>query len=127
MQQASQTDSHKQQAQPKKNWSMLAAVLGAIGASICCVGPLLLLALGFSGAWISYLPALEPLRPWFIGLTLVFLGLAFYQLYLKPQACEVDKPCANPKVIRNQRIIFWVVSVLLLALLAFPWYAPIFY
>jgi hypothetical protein len=39
----------------KKNspWLGIGAVLAAIGASACCVGPLLLLSLGFGGAWIS--------------------------------------------------------------------------
>ena len=57
--------------------SMIAAVLAAMGASLCCIGPLVLLALGISGAWISYLTALEPYRPIFIGVTLLFLGWRF--------------------------------------------------
>jgi MerT mercuric transport protein len=47
---------------------LIAGILSAIGASICCVGPLVLLALGVSGAWIGSLTALEPYRPIFIGL-----------------------------------------------------------
>ena len=31
---------------------LIAEILAAIGASVCCVGPLVLLALGVSGAWI---------------------------------------------------------------------------
>lgn len=109
-------------ANTHNNQSMLWAVLAAIGASVCCVGPLVLLALGISGAWISYLTALEPYRPYFIAITLVFLFLAFRQLYIKPKVCELGKRCADPKVIRNQRIIFWVVSFLLIALVTFPYY-----
>jgi hypothetical protein len=46
---------------PKRgNSFLIAGILSAIGASICCVGPLLLLALGVSGAWIGSLTALEP-------------------------------------------------------------------
>ena len=56
--------------------SLVAGVLAGIGASVCCVGPLVLLALGIGGAWISNLTALQPYRPLFIGLTLLFLGLA---------------------------------------------------
>ena len=37
-------------------------------------------ALGISGAWIGSLTALEPYRPALIGLTLLFLGLAFRKL-----------------------------------------------
>ena len=34
--------------------------LAAILASTCCLGPLVLVALGFSGAWIGNLTVLEP-------------------------------------------------------------------
>lgn len=91
------------------------------------MGPLVLLALGVSGAWVGQLTALEPLRPVFIGAALVFLGLAFLKLYLLPQICEPGKPCAEPKRLRKQRAVFWIVAVPLLALLAFPWYASRFY
>lgn len=107
-----------------KNRSLIAASLAAVGASICCVGPFVLLMLGVGGAWIGNLTALEPYRPIFIGVTLVFLGLAFRKLYLVPEACKAGKPCANQVTRRNQRIIFWVVTVILAALIAFPWYGP---
>jgi len=107
--------------------SVIAAGLTAIGASICCIGPLVLLALGIGGAWISYLTALEPYRPIFIGITLVFLFLAFRRLYLLPRRCAPGDACAIPATLRNQRIIFWVVSVLLVALLTFPYYGLVFF
>src|SRR5881398_1114070 len=53
--------------------SLVAGVLAAIGASVCCVVPLVLLALGIGGAWVGNLTAFEPYRPLFIGLTLLFL------------------------------------------------------
>lgn len=107
--------------------SLVAGILAAIGASVCCVGPLILLGLGVGGTWVSNLTALEPYRPIFIGLTLLFLGLAFRKLYLVPPVCERGTPCADPLTIKRQRIVFWVVSLLLLALLAVPSIAPLFY
>ena len=77
------------------------------------------------GAWISQLTALEPYRPIFIGVMLVFLGLAFRQLYIVPAHCALDEACANSRLQRRQRQIFWVVVVGLAALIAFPWYAPL--
>ena len=106
--------------------SLVAGVVAAIGASVCCVGPLALLTLGIGGAWIANLTALEPLRPWFIAATLVFLGLAFRRLYLQPQVCEPGAACAEPIVLKRQRLIFWVVALALLALLSVPWLAPLF-
>lgn len=107
--------------------SLIAGVLAAIGASVCCVGPLVLLALGIGGTWIGNLTAMEPYRPIFIGLTLLFLGLAFRKLYLVPQVCTPGTPCADPRAIQRQRLTFWVVAVPLLGLLAVPWLAPLFY
>ena len=107
--------------------SLVAGILAAIGASVCCVGPLLLLALGIGGAWIGNLTTLEPYRPIFIGLTLLFLGLAFRKVYLTPQVCAPGSVCADPLAVRRQRIVFWLVSTLLLGLLAVPIVVPLFY
>lgn len=107
--------------------SLIASVLAAIGASVCCVGPLVLLALGIGGSWVGSLTAMEPYRPFFIGMTLLFLGLAFRKLYLVPQVCTPGTPCADPRTRQRQRLTFWIVTVLLLGLLAVPWFAPLFY
>jgi len=111
------------QTTTKQLW---ASALAAIVGSLCCVAPLVLITLGISGAWISQLTALEPYRPIFIGVMVVFLGLAFRQLYIVPARCAPGEACANPRLQRRQRQIFWVVVVGLAALIAFPWYAPLF-
>ncbi len=107
--------------------SLVAGILAAFGASACCVGPLVLLALGIGGAWIGRLSALDPYRPVFTVLTLVFLSVAFRQLYFKPRACMPDEACADARVIKRQRLMFWLISLSSMALLAFPWFAPLFY
>jgi mercuric ion transport protein len=110
------------QTATKQLWaSALAAIIG----SLCCVAPLVLITLGISGAWISQLTALEPYRPIFIGVMALFLGLAFRQLYIVPDRCAPGEACANPRLQRRQRHIFWVVVMGLAALIAFPWYAPL--
>jgi mercuric ion transport protein len=112
------------QTATKQLW---AGVLAAIVGSLCCVAPLVLLMLGISGAWIGQLTALEPYRPIFIGVMAVFVGLAFRQLYIVPARCAPAEVCANPRLQRRQRQIFWVVVVGLAALTAFPWYAPLLF
>jgi len=54
---------------PKKTGSgaLLVGGLTALLASTCCLGPLVLVALGFSGAWIGNLTVLEPYRPYFMA------------------------------------------------------------
>ncbi len=106
--------------------SLVAGTLAAIGASVCCVEPLVLLMMGIGGAWIASLTALEPLRPWFIAVTFLFVGLAFSRLYFQQPACEPGAACAQSSVLKRQRLIFWVVALVLLALLSVPWLAPLF-
>jgi len=111
---------------PSSKLSITAGVLSAIGASVCCVGPLVLLSLGVSGAWIGNLTAVEPFRPIFIAVTLLFFVLAYRKLYWRAEVCATDALCADPSVLSRQRALFWVVSALVLALLAFPTIAPFF-
>ena len=107
--------------------SLIAGAAAAIGASLCCVGPLVLLALGIGGTWIANLTALEPYRPLFVGLTLLFLGLAFRHLYLIPQNCMPGALCAAPRTAKCRRLAFWMTALPLVGLLAVPWLAPLFY
>ena len=107
--------------------TLWAGALAAIGASLCCVGPLVLVTLGIGGAWVSNLSKLEPLRPVFIVATLGLLAWAWHKLYRTAEVCEPGALCADPNVRHRQRLIFWVVAVVLTLLLMFPWYASLFY
>lgn len=108
-------------------WVQIGAVLAAIGASLCCVAPLVLLSIGVGGAWVSTLTALEAYRPIFLFATVALLGFAGWRLYRRGEDCAPGEACANPAVRRRQRLIFWLVALPVLALLAFPWYAPAFF
>jgi mercuric ion transport protein len=89
--------------------------------SECCVGPLLFLSVGVGGAWIAHLTALEPYRPVFIVLAVVFLGLAFWKLYLVPQRCGVEDHCVADRTRNSQRILFWILVPMTIGLVASPW------
>jgi mercuric ion transport protein len=107
--------------------SLAASVVAALGASACCAGPLILLLVGIGGGWASRLIALEPYSPYLTALTVLFLGAAFYRLYLHPRACMPRDICAADRVIRNQRVMFWLVALPVTLLLTFPLYAWLFY
>ena len=107
--------------------TMIAGVIAAIGASLCCVAPLLFVSIGLGGAWLANFAVLEPVRPVFIALALGFTSCAFYRLYVIQKNCEPGKSCADPSTLNKQRVFYWLVTVLLLGLLAFPWFAPLFY
>ena len=107
--------------------SLVAGGLAALLASTCCLGPLVLVTLGFSGAWIGNLTALEPYRPIFIGAALVALVFAWSRIFRRAPACEPGEVCATPQVRTTYKIIFWVVAALVVVALAFPYVLPSFY
>lgn len=101
--------------------------LAAMLASACCLGPLVLVTLGLSGAWIGNLTVLEPYRPIFIGMALVALFFAYRRIFRPAQGCEPGEVCAVPQVRTAYKVLFWVVAALVLAALAFPYVMPLFY
>ena len=101
--------------------------LAAILASTCCLGPLVLVLLGVSGAWIGNLTALEPYRPLFIGAALVALFFAYRRIFRSARACAPGEVCAIPQVQTTYKAIFWVVAALVVIALAFHYVLPFFY
>ena len=101
--------------------------LAAIFASACCLGPLILLMLGFSGAWIGNLTALEPYRPYFIGLAVLALLVAFKRIWQPIADCQPGVVCARPQVRQSLQWLFGLVALLVVIAVAFPYMAPLFY
>ena len=102
----------------------IGAVLAAVAASACCLGPVALSAVG-AGALGAMATRLAPYRPWFLTLTAVLLGAAFYTTYRPTGAetgcCAADGSC-SPSSRRTARIILWVVTVAAVLLATFPYY-----
>lgn len=115
-------------ASRKQGWFAAGGVIGAILASACCIGPLVLLLLGVSGAWIANLTALEPYKPYFAGIAFVFIGLAFRQVYVRPKpACVGSSYCARPQSTLITKTALWLALGLVLLALTIIWWAPLFY
>jgi mercuric ion transport protein len=105
--------------------SIVAGCVSALGASTCCVLPLVLVSAGLGGAWVAQLRALERFQWIFIAAALAAFGFAFYRLYLRPAgACAPGTACATPATRRNQRLAFWTTLIGAKALLLSPFYAP---
>lgn len=112
---------HPADSSPRENFGFLAAGgVAAVLASTCCFGPLLLVALGFSGAWIGNLAALEPYRPWFIAFALIALLVAGRRIFRKPESCAPGDICSLPTARRAYKVLFGVVAALVLVAVAFP-------
>lgn len=107
--------------------ALLTGGLAALFASACCLGPLVLIMVGISGAWISHLAALEPYQPLFMGASLVALLFAARRIWRPVAACEQGQACAIPRVNRTYKLLFGVVVLLLVAALGFPLIAHWFY
>jgi len=106
--------------------SIAAGVISALGASTCCVLPLILVSVGVGGAWVAQLRELERFYYVFIAFAIGAFGYAFYRLYLVPTPCAPDTACASPQVRRRQRIAFWVTLVTAKALVLSPFYVSYF-
>ena len=107
--------------------ALFAGGLAALLASTCCLGPLVLITLGVSGAWISNLSALEPYRPAFIVAAVVALFFAWRRIWRLAASCEPGQICAVPNVNRSYKALFWVVLTLIAVAIGFPLIAPFFY
>lgn len=101
--------------------------LAAVLASACCLGPLVLISLGVSGAWIGSLTSLEPYRPIFIGAALVALFLAWRRIWRPGAGCAPGEACALPGIKRSYKALFGIVVALVIVALGFPLVAPWFY
>lgn len=112
----------------KKTLFAAGGVVGAILASTCCIAPLVLLTLGISGAWIGTLTALEPYKPYFAVVALIFIGLGFRQVYFKAKpACVEGSYCAKPGSSLVPKTALWLATVLVVLALTINWWAPLFY
>lgn len=107
-------------------WAILTGAAAALGASLCCAVPLLLVSLGVGGAWLANLTALEPYRPLFVTLAIAALTFAGWRLYGPASRCDDGRICADPRLLRRRRRLLWVVVVVVLPLLLFPYYVDWF-
>ena len=103
-----------------------AGLLTSIAASLCCITPVLALIAGTSGL-ASTFSWLDPLRPYFIGLTILVLGFAWYQNW-KPKK-QIDCNCdteEKPKFMQSKKFL-GIITVFAILMLAFPYYSIVFY
>jgi len=102
--------------------SLITAALSFLPLS-CCVFPVAFSFLGAGG--LAFAAALMPYRPYFITLTIVFLGAGFYFAYRpQPVPCAPGTACVTPQSRKLQRVSLWVMTALTLALIVFPYLIP---
>lgn len=108
--------------------SMGGAVFAAFASSLCCLGPLIFAALGIGGA--GLVVKLTPYRTPLAAATLVLLATGFFFAYrsarapIGPTAEGRACACELPRASRIGRVMLWAATVLVLALLSFPYLTP---
>lgn len=111
-----------------RTWTVTAgaaSIVSAFLASACCIGPLLLAAIGLGGG--VALARLEAYRPYFVVATFSVLSAGFYFAYrrkpatgIATDACE----CPAPRSRTTARILLWVATLVAVGFVAFPYVAP---
>jgi mercuric ion transport protein len=131
---ASQAEMMRRTAQPKERLMdirvqtavAVGAVLGAFAASSCCIAPLVLFALGISGAWIGNLTQLAPYQPYVLVATAVALGSGYWLVYRSGnRACADGEMCARPLPNRVVKAGLVLATVLVIGALALDLLGPL--
>lgn len=106
----------------KDNLALSGAILAAVAASLCCVGPVLFAVLGlgvFSAATVF-----NSARPYLLVVAILVLAFGFYRTYFaRQQACAPGEACAANPNGRASRIVLWLTSIAVLAFALSPYYA----
>lgn len=101
---------------------LFGVLISSFAASLCCIWPIAVAILGVGS--MSAAAALERFRFPLSLLTFASLGMAFYFNYLPgKESCELGGTCAIPANRRRTRIVLWVITIVALAFLTFPYYS----
>jgi mercuric ion transport protein len=105
-------------------------VVAALLGSLCCIGPLLFVALGVGAGLAS---TFEPLRPVFGVIMVASLGLGLFSVYgrrpartaRQAEVASADATCAVRRRGRDVALL-WIAVVVALVLWAFPTWSTLF-
>lgn len=100
----------------------LGALAAGILASVCCLGPAVLGALGLGTVALG--SGLDKFRPLFAVATAGLLGAAFYFVYRKREVVCEDGSCRAESSPRATKIGLWIVAALAVGAFAFPYLRP---
>ncbi|WP_431241473.1 mercuric transport protein MerTP [Flavobacterium sp. P21] len=98
----------------------------AIVASLCCITPILALVAGTSGI-ASAFSWLEPMRPYFIGLTVLIIVFSWYQKLKTKKQLDCNCDTQEKSKFVNSKMFLVIITLFATLLLSFPYYSNIFY
>lgn len=105
----------------KTTLSTVGSVATAIVASLCCIGPAVL-AIAGAGS-IGAFSAFETYRPYFIGVTVLLLGSAFYLTYRKREVKCEDGSCKIEGAGKWNKLGVWSATIIAVLAISYPYLA----
>ena len=107
---------------------ILTSIFAALGASLCCITPVLAVLAGSTGMASSF-SWMEPFRPYLIALTISILVFAWWDK-LKPVNQDIECACDADK---DGKVSFWytktflaLVTIFSVVMLSFPYWGDTF-
>ncbi len=109
-------------ASRKRKWLLGASVAAAVGASLCCILPIVAAATGLGT--IAAGVVFEQWRPYLLGVTGLLLAAGFVLAYRDyKKACAPGSLCATTPMGRWSFIALGTVAAVVAGLAAFPYYS----
>lgn len=104
---------------------ILTGIIASIGASLCCITPVLAVLAGSTSLATTF-SWLDPFRPYLIGLTILVLGYVWWEK-LKPKeeincACETEEKIS---FVRTKRFLS-IITIFAIVTISFPYYGDYF-
>lgn len=100
-------------------WLTRVGVVGAVASSICCIGPLVLGAIGVSGA--SSLLFLEDYRGIILVIVIVLVTMGWIMNYrLEQKECREGSVCADPKQRKVRRVSLSIATMFTVLIMSSP-------
>ena len=100
------------------NKSLIGAILTALGCSLCCIGPVVLVAFGVTS--VGLFSFIEPLRPYLIVISVGMLSFTYYRVFKKKSdCCEPDN-----KNLKVQKLFLFLMTPIILGLIVYPQFIP---
>lgn len=103
----------------KNKYLASGSVIAAILASICCIGPIVLV--GFGVGSIAFFSQFNVLRPYLIIASLLLLAPAFYFAYRKREVKCEDGSCKFESAGKWNKISLWLAVIFVAGFIAFPY------
>lgn len=104
----------------KEKLTTTGAVVTAIVASLCCIGPIAVAVIGIGS--VAAFSVFWEYREYLIGLTVILVGLAFYFTYRKREIVCEDGTCKFESGGKWSKGAVWTATLLAVLAIAYPYF-----